>query len=124
MSLVVGFIRQVGPHGVDEPYRALLTDCRSSEELSKLLAEGETEDRVEAFMIHESALCDILEILGGDETGSPDSFAHQLENLLTRVYKIGRGRAMTDIGAILQLQNAAKGFDALQEIYEAYHNKR
>ena len=95
MSLNVGFVRQGGPHGIMDPYRAVVTDFKSSENLSVAMKDAGAEDeRVEAFMVHDGPLCEMLKLLAGVNGEQEDSFLQQLEELLTHVYKIGRGRAI------------------------------
>lgn len=123
MSLSIGFVRHIGPLGVHDPYYSIINPFESSQELQADLRESGCEDRVEAFIICEGEIADLLACIVSVNGEQDGSFLQQLEELLGRVYKTGRGRAMTDVRAIMQLEDAARQKDAHPAIRRAYHSE-
>jgi len=68
---------------------ASIVGCESIDECRALLSDSGPEETFDAFVSHENEFLDALEAIVGINSETDNSALHQLEELLTQVYRAG-----------------------------------
>jgi len=66
-----------------------IVGCRNVDECRDFLSDSGPEETFEAFVSHENEFVDALEAIVGINSEVENSARHQLEELLTQVYRAG-----------------------------------